>query len=371
MLTLRRVTHSQSYLPFIDGLRFFAILPVVLVHYVDFYAQHTSPVKEQTWYNRFYLDYLFGNSDNGVFIFFAISGFILAMPFAKSIFNKEATPKLKDFYLRRVTRLEPPYLLVLTALFLLNVFIIHRDTLANTLPHYFASFFYLHNIVYHAHPTLNFVFWTLEIEVQFYLLAPFLANIFRLKTPIRRFVLLTAMLFFAVVNQLWKPDFLSLYNYLHFFIAGFLALDLFLTTGKERHHGYDLACFLLVFLIYTGTVTNGILLVISLTMLLYFSSRSVFWEKLLSLKWLSIIGGMCYSIYMLHQPLMAVFLNRLFGNEPVFSGIAVDFVVRLLIVLVLVLVASIIFFVLVERPCMQRQWYQKLLPSKKHKFEHR
>jgi peptidoglycan/LPS O-acetylase OafA/YrhL len=311
------------------------------------------------------LDYFFGSSDNGVLLFFAISGFILGMPFAKAIFGKGNYPKLKEFYLRRITRLEPPYLLVLTALLLLNVFVIHRDTLINTLPHYFASFFYLHNIIYQAHPTLNFVFWTLEIEVQFYLLAPLLAGIFRLEPMTRRVILMGLIVLFGMLNQYFHPRFLSLYNYLHFFMAGFLAVDLFLTQPVKKNYLFDLLCVGLIICIYTGIVTNGILLAILLMLLIWLSSSSLLWHKILSLKWIFVIGGMCYSIYMLHQPLMAVFLNRFMGNDLLVTSIWQDFLLRLIIILALVFLVSAAFFILVERPCMQKDWYKKWIPSRK------
>ncbi|MBL7932635.1 MAG: acyltransferase, partial [Bacteroidia bacterium] len=151
MFKLRRVTSSEAYLPYIDGLRFY-ILSVVLIHFVDFYESHTFPIRTNELYQKLNIDFFFGlSSDNGILMFFGISGFILGMPFAKSILNNEPSPSLKSFYLRRLTRLEPPYLLILTGLFILNVFVIHRDTFSNTLPHFFASFFYLHNIIYEAH----------------------------------------------------------------------------------------------------------------------------------------------------------------------------------------------------------------------------
>jgi len=364
VINLRRVTSSNDYFPFIDGLRFVSIIAVVLVHFVDFYAAHTYPIDKTPAYQSWQLNYVFGSSENSILLFFAISGFILGMPFAKKYFANESYPKLSNFYIRRLTRLEPPYLLVLTGLFLLNVFIIHRDTFMNTLPHYLASFFYLHNIVYQAHPTLNFVFWSLEIEVQFYLLAPLFAKIFKLAMMPRRALLVFGILFFGIMNQYFHPPFLSLFSFFHFFLAGFLALDLFLNNSIKKHYAFDLMCLVLVVFIYTGLVEYSVLICFMIGALLYFSSLSVFWEKFLALKWVSITGGMCYSIYMLHQPAMAVFFNRFFGNDIIGNSVWLDFSARMVITVTLVLSLSAVFFVLVERPCMKREWYLKFFNRK-------
>jgi peptidoglycan/LPS O-acetylase OafA/YrhL len=332
-----------------------------MIHFVDFYESHTYPIRSNILYQNLHLDSVFGlSSDNGILMFFAISGFILGMPFAKSHLFNEPFPSLRDFYIRRISRLEPPYLLILTILFILNVFVIHRDTLANTFPHYAASFFYLHNILYQSHPTLNFVFWTLEIEIQFYLLAPLFTKIFTVKMANRRVVLLAAMFLFASVNALIKTPFLSLFNYFQYFLAGFLALDLFLHNTFKKSYLFDVVCFLIMFLMYTGIVRHGVLLPFLIVLLIYCSPLSLVWHRLLTLKWVTIIGGMCYSIYMIHQPLMALFLNRVIGNDMIQGSLWTDFFLKFVVVMLLVLFVSTVYFVLIERPCMKKGWYKTL-----------
>jgi len=362
VITLRRLTSSLPYLPFIDGLRFFAILPVILVHFVDFYESHTVTIESQWRVN--YLDGVIGNSDNAVLLFFAISGFVLGLPFANHFFKKETLPKLKLFYTRRLTRLEPPYLIVLTVLMLMNVFLFHKSALTEQLPHYFASFFYLHNIIYQSYPEINFVFWSLEIEVQFYLLAPLLAKVFQLETIKRRTSLLGSMIIFGTLNHYFKTPFISLFNYLHYFLAGFLALDLYLTTTSKKRYLFDFFAILLLLSFWTGSVKYGVLLPFVLGGFIFCVSKSTLIFKFTSLKWISIVGGMCYSLYMLHYPVMAAFLNRVTGHSFLTSNSAGDFFIKLGLCLVVIFVVSAVFFILIERPCMKKEWYKTIFRRK-------
>ena len=78
---------------------------------------------------------------NGVAIFFMISGFILSLPFATLHFDKTTDKKplnLKRYYLRRLVRLEPPYLIALIIFFIGNVWVLHKFEFGELLPHFFC-----------------------------------------------------------------------------------------------------------------------------------------------------------------------------------------------------------------------------------------
>ena len=66
-------------------------------------------------------------------------------------------------------------LMPLTALGLAAAIAATGAARAPLLPHLLASLGYVHNIVYGVPSTINVVAWSLEIEVQFYILAPALA----------------------------------------------------------------------------------------------------------------------------------------------------------------------------------------------------
>src|SRR5690242_1131882 len=78
---LRRRTTSGNFIPQIDGLRFVAIAMVVLFHLNGYFAAKatrafSAPASHDLLYRTLFV------GDRGVKVFFVVSGFILALPFA-------------------------------------------------------------------------------------------------------------------------------------------------------------------------------------------------------------------------------------------------------------------------------------------------
>ncbi|MEO1418548.1 MAG: acyltransferase, partial [Bacteroidota bacterium] len=181
---LSRVTSGGKFIREIDGLRFLAILPVVIQHTSERTVRKLP--EELASQGDTMGAFLTQNGGAGVFLFFVISGFILSLPFAKMHLYGGSKVKLKKYFGRRITRLEPPYIIWMTV-FLLVVLIKGMYTFSEILPHYFLSLVYLHNAVFLKYSFINPVAWSLEVEIQFYLLAPLLTWIFfREKNVIRR-----------------------------------------------------------------------------------------------------------------------------------------------------------------------------------------
>jgi peptidoglycan/LPS O-acetylase OafA/YrhL len=89
-----------------DGLRFFAIVSVVMWHIAQLVRKDHSVL--QTTFNRDVVFPFMHIGTIGVPLFFAISGFVLSLPFAEHYLNGRSRPRIGKYYLRRITRLEPP-----------------------------------------------------------------------------------------------------------------------------------------------------------------------------------------------------------------------------------------------------------------------
>jgi peptidoglycan/LPS O-acetylase OafA/YrhL len=111
-LQFRRVMTTGTWIPQIDGLRFIAILSVVLFHMMKELEQRTGHAIEiQPRYE--FLAGLVSNGNRGVELFFVISGYIIARPFLRQYRLRGKPVNRGAYYLRRLTRLEPPYVLIL------------------------------------------------------------------------------------------------------------------------------------------------------------------------------------------------------------------------------------------------------------------
>ena len=201
----------ERHVDAIDGLRGIAIALVVAYHSWLVYGVGAGVVSESGFL--------------GVELFFALSGFCMFYPFARSRFTGKAAPSWASYAHRRAVKILPSYLLALTAFALLYA---HRDGAAQTAYAYVAHLFFLHPLVPHAFRAISGPLWTIGVEVQFYLIFPALCGLF-MRRPLhgallvagvscayRGFVLLThAAPGFYVSNQVFA--------FLDLFGAGMLA----------------------------------------------------------------------------------------------------------------------------------------------------
>ena len=127
---LSRPTNSVNFIPEIDGLRFFAIFTVLIFHLNTAFSKELG-VNLQESFNLLGNENFLGigwwirRFDVGVKVFFAISGFILAVPFLKQYLNLGEKINIKDYFIRRLTRLEPPFVLSLLFFYLIHIFILN------------------------------------------------------------------------------------------------------------------------------------------------------------------------------------------------------------------------------------------------------
>ncbi len=370
-ISFRRITSSQAFIPEIDGLRFLAIASVVAYHLTEFLTTKVNPTSPSL-VDFSFLHRCLNQGNLGVPLFFVISGFVLGLPFAKHFLGGEKRLSLKAYYLRRLTRLEPPYILVLTALFLGSTLVAKTVPWESGLLSYLASLIYSHGFFYPGEfsPILG-VAWSLEVEVQFYVLAPALAYVFALSSPrLRRGLMAGLALGFAAWNQFSIFEFRSLLNYAHFFLAGWLLADLRISQTKP-----------LPKTMVDGLI--GLFFLGAMALCNEHNSQIKAWDFLLEagqclsmfafcyyvifqgiFRWLSLpfftgIGGMCYSIYLLHYPLISLFGNALVKHSFSEHGwISISLCAATLVAILLAI--SAVFFLLIERPCMDRNWIRKI-----------
>jgi peptidoglycan/LPS O-acetylase OafA/YrhL len=364
---LRRITSGGSWIPEVDGLRFVAIGSVVLYHvYAQMLVKSGHPVAVQARYA--WLGTAVGNGDRGVRLFFVISGFILGMGFARQHLHLGKPVSLKKYFLRRVTRLEPPYILNLVFCGLVAFFYYHQ-AIAYMIPHLVASILYQHNLAYRTPSVINGVTWSLEVEIQFYILAPLIALLFQISKPaVRRSTFLVLIASCGIVQLLLHVNAtvaaLTIVYYLQYFLAGMLLTDLYLMVRPhaKTHWACDFVSLIgwpVVFLVSRNFLWFHAILPF-LIMLLYIAAfQGMVFRKFFSNPWIAIIGGMCYSIYLWHFFTIGVFF-KLTRHLIVFQDLLLNFSVQVVALGIPIALVSLVAYVLVERPCMDPAWPRKL-----------
>jgi len=153
-----QVIHG-AYYPHIDGIRAFAVLPVVLFHV---------------------LACMCPGGYAGVDVFFVISGYLITGGILRDLARDRFT--IRDFYHRRIRRILPAYFAVVAAVFVFGCAVYHALPLmqladATIMGSLFVANQYLWNIGgdyftpdIHTNPLLHL--WSLSVEEQFYLFIP-------------------------------------------------------------------------------------------------------------------------------------------------------------------------------------------------------
>jgi peptidoglycan/LPS O-acetylase OafA/YrhL len=374
MIQLRRITSGGRFVPEIDGLRFVAIASVILYH-LHSHVLVAGAVAEPQGSFRAFIEH----GARGVNLFYVISGFILGLPFAARYLKGRPSVPLKGYFLRRLTRLEPPYILNLLICF---AFLVIRQgaSVRALLPHLAASLLYLHNISFGSASAINTVAWTLEVEVQFYCLVPLLATIFSVRSKMARRTALVCIILFAGIAQmlfwpdtpalgvtLWRPTprvSLTILYAIQFFLTGFLLADIYLVDWNEHptpHWGWDLVslfCWPLIFTLGNSEVWAWLPLLMLAVYVATF--RGVLFNSIFTHKAITSIGGMCYTLYLFHYKIITL-VFRLTGPVHIGRNFFAYLALQAGLILPVLLLASGIYFVLVERPCMVKDWPRRLL----------
>jgi peptidoglycan/LPS O-acetylase OafA/YrhL len=356
-----RVTSGGRLIPAVDGLRCIAILCVVLYHLEDYLAHkgaawNPDSAVESSVHRLLHAGHV------GVPLFFALSGFILALPFFESAcgLSTGRVTDLKRYYLRRVTRLEPPYLINLAIASVLLA-VVNGVAWSELLPHFAASALYVHNQVYGTLSTINPVAWSLEIEVQFYLVAPWLARgLIALPTNVRRAGLLTLLAALIAAKSMvgrYPPQVaLSLPGTIEHFLAGILLADLYVVSWRSspaRSGAWDLVSVgvwpAILAAPSSGAFANWAPL---LTLLAYAAAfRGRVTHRLLCWTPAVLIGGMCYTIYLYHFFVISA-VGRFTLPWTISRGYLPSLLIQGLLIVPVVLVSGAILFRMFERPFM-------------------
>ncbi len=275
----------------------------------------------------------------GVDLFFVISGFV----FAKLIISAEVN--LSYFFIRRFFRIFPLYFVVLTIYFFLT------SDHPNKINYFINHLFFIQTIESKEEAFFfNPAFWSLPVEVEFYLFIPILAYLMRFKNSLFIIFIISIIVRLLIILQS-NPDEIDIYYILgvhltgilpEFLIGIFLYKFVIFSDSCSRYLRLQLIVFFTVFgfisiyLLSMFFISHGnegledykifggfynFLCAVSYSFILF--SLSLINQKSL-LKYLNnimlIIGSISYPVYLLHNatPKFIHLLGLNINNENLF-----------------------------------------------------
>jgi len=305
---------NDSKITSITLLRAIAALLVCFVHIQMISGFHSN----------FVVDYIMSNGQQGVGIFFVISGFIL--PY--SLYKKNYV--LKEFFsflLRRSIRIDPPYWCIIALSFIFGVVPIALLTFNSVLLHVF----YLVPFVKDAN-WYSGVFWTLSIEFQFYfLLGIFFPFLMRLKANIAILILVIVNII-CVLSKITSRGIII--DQMPCFVMGFIAFMVYIKRVNLTS-GVLVLLTLSAYVMVAVSIKSGAVPLITALFILFYRYQN-------EVQPLYFIGNISYSLYLIHLPASLLFAEYFGSYLPSKSSL-------FLACLLVSILSAYVYYLLIER----------------------
>jgi len=358
----------------IDLLRGLAVLLVVIYHIFTVLDLYHNPI----------FPYIHSFGLLGVSLFFIISGYLIYRSFEYNISTEKLKFGLYKYISNRLFRILPAYYFNLMVVLLMASFVLEHNYL------YTGSFF--RQIIAHLSFSsyfiykdtgfgINGVYWTLSIEMLWYIVAPF----FVLYIKKNKYLILLFLLSFSYLLCLdlqYLDTFLNisnnnnLYTILKFYWSFQLPGQLiYFISGIFIYRYIDkirvisspkqgiLAILILILFIYISRsfeihknfFLNNFLLVSTATILFILLYRS-------KIKYMSILewfGKISYSLYLWHMPILYIMKHTNIFLHLSFSSALVVFIISLL------LLSSFSYYFIEEGGFQLRKKFEEYMQSRK------
>lgn len=280
-----KALHGAQRLEVLDALRGVAAVAVVLYHYTVHYTNHFAP--------NDHARIVFSRGNLGVDLFFCISGFVISM-------TLERCRDWRDFGVRRFARIYPAY----AASIVFTYVVFSRSDLPKF--HYgpadlLMNFTMLQQLLGFSH--IDGVYWTLQVELLFYVIVASLHFGGLLKNP-RLICLLWLLLSsaYAWVRQVHPtlPTHLAgdvlILERAPLFIIGMLAFD-FHKHDRVDRDGVVLVALCIAYQLTTSLLFAGLAATAGFVLLLIASKVRL--QRMWSIA--MFLGSISFSLYLVHQ----------------------------------------------------------------------
>jgi peptidoglycan/LPS O-acetylase OafA/YrhL len=328
----------------LTSIRFFAAFAVVLYHSGAAFASASPHIPMP-------LKTLLLNGYLGVTFFFVLSGFILHLTYRGRIATSD---QVKRFGIARFARLYPVYLVAVLAMLPFATLRGWADV-----PQFLLLHWWIPNGAL-GWNDWNMPTWTLSVEFFFYICFPLLSRMAEKLGSRSLLGLIAALLAFAAItgssalidNQFalfawmkWTP--VPLLRLPEFLIGVFVA-ELHLRGHRARIPAWPIALLLVVGLaaatsprIAAFATTMSALLIMTIA-----GDQQSRFARVLSVRWLVLLGAASYALYLMHQPVHFAVLALLGSSKAM---VALQYPI--------LIAGSVAVFLFYEEPA--REWIRK------------
>lgn len=317
---------KKEGLYFIDNVRGLAALLITVFHYFG--------DTDNLYLDNTLLEDISVYAGDGVLIFFIVSGFIMPYSLLTKKYKIQAYPK---FLVKRILRLDPPYLLSVVLIVLYTTAIAYKA--GSPFP-YSVKQLALHigylNGIFNVE-WVNIVYWSLAIEFQYYILLGLLFPLMVQNTWLR----FTLLLILLVLTTIFKTNPIWVTHYAHFFAIGMIC-NFYYTKLLSHLQTLLLAIFTLLLWIIDG-ISNHDFYIISVTVGLFIVLKNFN-------KYLHFLGMISYSLYLTHTytGLLLIAYIRM-KTENLYIEYAIG-----LLSMIIALAGAYAFYLIIEKP--SKRW---------------
>ena len=309
--TVKKSVRSDERIKILDGFRAIAIIAVILYHY---FYRWDDPVQPYSCAEFFHYGF------RGVPFFFMISGFVIC-------YSLEGTENYITFWKKRFIRLFPSIFVasILTFMFLI---VFDKSKIFEDSTHFrnvIISITFLppniFNLIFgtaNHFSYINYSYWSLWPEIQFYVFAStiyfFNRIYFKRNFIIICFLLLVtfnSILFFNLnqIKLLEKAiNLFSLIQYLPFFLSGALFYMLY---KNKKHFIYILFLLFAFILMNLSLITSELIASLIMFALFFFF---IYYPAILAIfesRFLVSIGVSSYFLYLIHENIGVVWIRNI------------------------------------------------------------
>jgi peptidoglycan/LPS O-acetylase OafA/YrhL len=307
----------------LDTLRGLSALAVCWFHFSGNRLVGTGPIRQSGAYGWL-----------GVEVFFVISGFVIPFALQRSGYRLN---NYRTFLFKRLARLYPPYLASVAVAF--GLLVIYSQYKAQSRVDFNSEDLLLHLAFlndFFGKSWLNSIYWSLAIEVQFYLVIGLLFPLLFSEGLVRRY--LGYAIFALPVIAL--PSSIFLFHYAFLFLMGVVTLQY--SNGLLRRFEYAVLMSVFGF---------GVLLLMVLPALIaaLFAVAAIIFIKR-GFAPLDSLGKVSYSFYLLHSSIGSLILFLLL--RFVFHDSEVEKLLALVISIAATIGVATIAYYLIERPAI-------------------